>query len=224
MKLILGGGGSGEQTALSNKLFDEIIDNSKPVLYVPLARDGDYAGCLEWVTGELAGVRKAGIDMVQSGAELAAADLSKYAGIFIGGGNTYKLLKILKETGAFDKIKNYLARGGVVYGGSAGSVIFGRSIDIVKYMDTNDVGLSDLSGFDMIDGASLAPHYTNGNSAETKAATEFLKEYSKNEWIVAIPEENSIFINDGIKVIGTKNWYMFQNGEYKMFDPFPLTF
>jgi dipeptidase E len=82
MKLILGGGGSGKQTVLSNKLFDEIIDNSKPILYIPLAwKDKTFAGCLEWLAGELASVEKAGMKMIASAKELADEDLLKYAAI-----------------------------------------------------------------------------------------------------------------------------------------------
>ena len=35
-------------------------------------------------------------------------DLNNYACIYIGGGNTYKLLSLLKSSGAFEKIRNYL--------------------------------------------------------------------------------------------------------------------
>lgn len=37
MNLILCGGGSGEKNRLANIKLNEIIDHSKPVLYVPLA-------------------------------------------------------------------------------------------------------------------------------------------------------------------------------------------
>jgi dipeptidase E len=221
MKLILGGGGSGIQTAKANKLFNDIIDNEKPILYVPFAWKGgkeSYPKCLEWLTDELASIKKTGIDMFDSGEQLADNDLSKYTAIFIGGGNTYKLLKILKETKAFDNIKNYLAQGGIVYGGSAGSVIFGKSIDVIEYMDPNEVGLTDTAGFDMIGGMSLAPHYTSQSQEKTEIATRFLKEYSKKEPVVAAPEENALYVVDGeISVVGDGVCYSFDKGESKVF-------
>ena len=47
-----------------------------------------------------------------------------------GGGNTYKLLDCLKKNGAFEKIRRYLLEDdGIVYGGSAGAIIFGKDLD-----------------------------------------------------------------------------------------------
>ena len=37
MAIILGGGGSAEQTIITNKLFESLIDSKKPILYIPLA-------------------------------------------------------------------------------------------------------------------------------------------------------------------------------------------
>ena len=36
MKLLLCGGGSGEQNALANQKLNEIIDHTKPILYILL--------------------------------------------------------------------------------------------------------------------------------------------------------------------------------------------
>ena len=40
MQLILCGGGSGEQNTLANQKLNEIIDHTRPILYVPLAMNG----------------------------------------------------------------------------------------------------------------------------------------------------------------------------------------
>ena len=40
--------------------------------------------------------------------EITDKDLSQYCVIFIGGGNTFKLLYELKISGAFEKIKSYI--------------------------------------------------------------------------------------------------------------------
>ena len=91
MKLLLCGGGSGEQTIEANKKFDEIINHNKPLLYVPLAMDENkhpYDGCLEWITRELSNVNIPSIEMVRTFEELASKDYNNYCAIFIGGGNT----------------------------------------------------------------------------------------------------------------------------------------
>lgn len=39
MQLILCGGGDGEQNTQANQRLNEIIDHTKPILYIPLAMD-----------------------------------------------------------------------------------------------------------------------------------------------------------------------------------------
>ena len=225
MKLILCGGGSGEQNTIANQKLNEIIDNSKPILYVPLAmdeKDFPYDGCYEWITGELKNVEKSGIDMVRTFDELASKNYSDYGAIFIGGGNTYKLLKGIKESGAFKKLKEYVQNNGVIIGGSAGAVIFGEDINIISVMDPNDVNLLDTKGFDMISGISIFPHYTNTKSRLTEEEnierhnifTNYICEYSKNKGkVIAIPEEDAVYVNDNdIEIIGTRPYYIGENG------------
>lgn len=215
MKLILNGGGIGDKVKDARNLLNEIIDNNKKKLYIPFAwPDGTYKGCLEFITKELADVDKLGIDMVTSANELLSKNFNDYACLYIGGGNTYKLLSILKETGNYDKIKNYLVNdNGIVYGGSAGAIIFGADLDSCNTDDENEVGLIDNTGFNMIKGYSLLCHYTSRNAERTKLSTDYLLELSKLKPIYAIPEEDTIYVEDDkIHFIGTRPYYEFKDG------------
>ena len=152
--------------------------------------------------------------MVNTPDELLNKNFCDYACLYIGGGNTYKLLNDLKQSGNFDKIKHYLSEeNGIVFGGSAGAIIFGRDLDSCNTDDDNEVGLKDNSGFNMINGYSLLCHYTSRNEERTELSKKYLLELSKNKPVYAIPEEDTIFINDGIvKVIGERPYYIFENG------------
>jgi dipeptidase E len=55
--------------------------------------------------------------------------------IWIGGGNTYYLRWLLRETGADDMIKEVVNKGVVYGGGSAGAIIAGLTL---KYFETAD--------------------------------------------------------------------------------------
>lgn len=226
MRLILCGGGSGEKTIEINKRFNEIVDCTKPILYVPLAMDEvkhPYDGCLEWVKGELSNIDVPSIEMVRTFDELASKNYFDYSAIFIGGGNTFKLLKGIKDSGAFDKIKEYIQNDGIVYGGSAGAIIFGYDINSCISMDENKVGLVDTKGFNVLNGKSIFAHYTNRSHKLTneendiieKKYTDSMIEFSKNiGGVIALPEEDSILINgDNIEVIGNLPYYEFENGE-----------
>ena len=216
MKLILNGGGDGELISSSRALLNSLIDHNKKILYIPLAwPDPTYEGCLEFMTNELSDIDKQGIEMIKSTDELMSKDFTDYACIYIGGGNTYKLLNDLKVSGAFDKIKKYLLEDdGIVYGGSAGAIIFGKDLDSCNTDDTNEVGLVDNTGFNMLNGYSLLCHYTSREPERTELSKRYLLELSKQKPIYAIPEEDTIYVDDNnIKFIGTKAYYEFNNGE-----------
>ena len=86
MKVFLCGGGAGTQTMEAYKRLNEVIDHSKPCLYVPLAMEQrKYAGCYEWIKEELNNVDIPYIEMVNSADELAAKNMSDFSVIFIGG-------------------------------------------------------------------------------------------------------------------------------------------
>lgn len=231
MQLILCGGGSGEQNYYANKKLNEIIDHSKPLLYIPLAMDENehpYDSCYEWINEELAQVQLSRIDMVRSFEELAQKDYDNYCALFIGGGNTYKLLKGIKDSDAFEKIKEFINNGGIVIGGSAGAVIFGYDIDIISTMDSNDVALIDTKGFNVMNGVSIFPHYTNKKSklseeenfARLNNFTNAIKSFSMiNGDVIAIPEEDAIYINDSnIEVLGNRTFYYFKNGNQQEYN------
>lgn len=215
MKLVLNGGGDGKSVESARQLLNGLIDNNKKILYIPFAwPDSTYNGCLEFMTSELSDVDKLGIDMVRTPEELMNKNFTDYACLYIGGGNTYKLLNDLKVSGAFDKIKKYLTdENGIVYGGSAGAIIFGKDLDSCNTDDDNGVGLIDNTGFNMIKGYSLLCHYTSREEDRTELSRQYLLNLSKLKPIYAIPEEDTIFVDNGnIEVIGTRPYYEFVNG------------
>ena len=218
MKLLLCGGGCGEQTIEANKRFNEIINHNKPLLYVPLAMDEDehpYDDCLKWIKREMSNILIPSIEMVRSFEELANKKYTDYCAIFIGGGNTYKLLKGLKDSGAFNKIKEYIQNEGIVYGGSAGAIIFGYDINSCLVMDKNDVNLEDTKGFNVLNNKSIFAHYTNEYTPEAhEKFKQYLLNYSINkEEVIALPEEDTIYIDDNkIEILGNRPYYEFLNG------------
>ena len=228
---ILCGGGSGEQNYYANQKLNEIIDHNKPLLYIPLAMDENvhsYDSCYEWIKKELSQVSFAGIKMVRSFKDLAEKELNDYSALFIGGGNTYKLLKGLKDNGIFSKIIDYLDGGGVILGSSAGAVIFGYDINSISMMDPNNVGLKETKGFNVLDGVSIFPHYTNNklelpedeNEKRFRNFTDSIINYSNLVGdVIAIPEEDAIFVHDGkVEILGSRPYYFFRKGKSQKID------
>ena len=194
MRLFLNGGGDGPDIAEAYRAFGSQIDKGKPLLYIPLAMESDmYPGCLGWITNELSSLHVR-IQMITSGEELAGLDLKSFGGLFIGGGNTYKLLSDLKSSGAFARIQEYLESGGPIFGGSAGAILFGKDIAACQYADENEVGLKDTRGFDALNGLSLLCHYESGMEIPAIGGP-----------VLALREEQTIYRHgDEIEIIGPR--------------------
>lgn len=213
MKVYLCGGGSGKQIFNALLDFSKKIDKSKPILYIPLAMDNSrYDSCYNWFSEEIKNVNLTKFEMIKSSLELSKKDLSNYSSIFIGGGNTYKLLNEIKQYSNYEKIIDYLNNGGTIFGGSAGAIIFGKDINCCLLDDKNDIGLKDTCGFNLLNNYSILCHLKSKNF---KKNCKFLQEYSKDKKIIYLPEEDVILVEDNkIKLIGTRKYMIFKNGKY----------
>ncbi len=80
--------------------------------------------------------------------------------IYISGGNTFGTLKRIKESRADKIILDYLSRGAIYVGGSAGAHIASRSIQHVLKYDVETFGLTDFSGLNLFDGILIC-HYSD---------------------------------------------------------------
>jgi dipeptidase E len=210
MKLILCGGGSEDQVKESYEIFAKEVKGGK-VLYIPLAwNHGNMENCIDWLKGELLPYGITNIEDVLDAKEITKEKLAKCSGVFIGGGNTFKLLKMLKETDAFDNLNEFLNNGGIIMGGSAGALIFGKSIDTclktelnISSTDENLVGLKDTSGFNKIKGYSLFVHYKRKPEQNEQTLLNINRLLKDGHKLICLPEETSVWINNNeIKIIG----------------------
>lgn len=197
MKLFLGGGGGGTDSIELDKKFVASLDLSKPLLYIPIATNTakyPYSGCVAWLSGVLEplGVKDIVMWVEEDLKTKIKDDFLQFSGIYIGGGNTYKLLKELKEFGTFD-ILSLLARDGMpIYGGSAGAIILAKTIIPAGFLDENKVGLADFSALDLVHGYDIWCHYTG---VENDSIIDYLKRFNL-EKIIAIPENAGLIVSE----------------------------
>src|SRR5680860_142968 len=133
MKLFLSGGGAGEDSKKIDAEFIRTLDLVKPVLYIPIAIDTakhPYLDCLDWIKNNF---KSFGFEnfVMWTEEDLKGKNLSdfeQFSGVYIGGGNTFKLLKELKDFGTFEILKNLAQSGIPIYGGSAGAIIMAKTI------------------------------------------------------------------------------------------------
>lgn len=218
MKLFLCGGGSGNQITLANNKFAKLLDKTKPILYIPLAMDEKkYDGCKEWFRAEIKHFNHDKFEMVESSLELSQKNFNNYSALFIGGGNTFKLLNDIKQNGNYEKIVEYLNNDGIIFGGSAGAIIFGEDINSCLIDDGNKVGLDNTKGFNFLKDYSLLCHLKNKNLNKN---LEYLSVFSKNRKMLYLAEESVVFINNNkISLIGDNKYVIFKNGKYFIHRP-----
>ena len=224
MRLILNGGGSGEGVKESYELFAKEVNGGR-VMYIPLAwNHGPCEECIHWFRSEMAPYGITDIDLITDAKQITKEKLKNVSGVFIGGGNTYKLLKYLKETPAFENLKEYIENGGLVMGSSAGSLIFSECIDtclkdeleIKSCGDENLVGLKDTKGFNMLNGYSILPHYKKLPEQQANTQKRVEKLLKQGFRLICLPEETSLWLNGKeAKIIGPKPAEIYDGYEKK---------
>lgn len=92
--------------------------------------------------------------------------------IYVTEGNTFEILKIMRQKGYIKPIQKAVEKGAVYIGASAGALIAGKDILLAEDFDRNEAGLEgkELDALGLFDGTIL-PHYTRKN----------LRDYLKNK-------------------------------------------
>jgi dipeptidase E len=216
-RLLLSGGGSAEDSRLLDQLLVQLTAKGR-MLYVPIALDPHqmpYAPCYEWIRSVFTPL---GLDRITMWSDLSAkteADLNPFAALYIGGGNTYKLLHDLKQARFDQTIRIFLQHGGVVYGGSAGAIVCGRDISTASLLDRNDVGLEDTTGLDVLQGASVWCHYQPTDDQRIHSASKRLQHP-----IIALSEKTGVYVHDNIMLaVGFEPVAVFQHNVRRTFPP-----
>ena len=195
--LILSGGGDSDIVEPIDRFFVNLVDKGKAIVYIPIAMEEScftYEECLQWFTKTYS---KYGIHKIVMWTDLQGKKLSNnYAAVLIGGGNTYKLLKAFKDSNFDKKCIRYHNNGGIIYGGSAGAIIFGKTIDTAKHADENIVDLNDTSGLNLLGNKDVWCHYTEVDD-------ELINDYN-NELFILYEESGIVFDKDRVTEIGKK--------------------
>ena len=105
------------------------------------------------------------------------------------GGNTFYLLKELREKNLVEKIIQAINNGVIYIGSSAGSIILGKTIETALPYDENWVGLEDFSGLNIVD-EIIIPH--------ANRKQDFIKEakLKYSDKIIELYDDYGIVINE----------------------------
>ena len=141
--------------------------------------------------------------------------LDRTGAIFVGGGNTYALLKRLSESGLLDAIRERVRSGIPYVGSSAGSNLAGPNI-----LTTNDWNVVGLGAFEALGLVSfnVNPHYREtdpvmapGSETRDERIAEYLA--VRDNPVVGLEEGTLLRVEDGVaSVLGTGRAKVFARG------------
>lgn len=216
MRLFLGGGGNKEDSVELDRRFVASLNLSKPLLYIPIAMDTNkvpFEKCFKWFKSVM---NPLGITNIHMWTEISNEPLEKYCGIYIGGGNTFKLLHEFTNSGFSQRLISAARKDLPIYGGSAGAIIFGNNIASAFKADQNEVGLTQFQALGLITSFDIACHYVSNLDGQL---IELQRKYSLKS-LLAIPENGGIQVSDGkIQVVGPGSVYVLDGKEKKEFKP-----
>lgn len=199
--IILAGGGNSDQS----KKIDSFYINSfeiKSILYIPIAlnkKETEYNKCLDWMNDWVCKITQDNIKIVMCTNLSQNIDLNDYDSVYIGGGNTFFLLNQIKKNNWDKKLTDFYNQGGIIYGGSAGAIILGKSILTVKEETLDNSDIFDASGLGLVDGL-IRCHWNNDK--DNIELTKYLNKLSKdlNRQLLLLKEEGGIaIVNDEFK-------------------------
>ncbi|MDP3640060.1 MAG: Type 1 glutamine amidotransferase-like domain-containing protein [Nanoarchaeota archaeon] len=123
-------------------------------------------------------------------------EVKDFDALYVCGGNTFYLLKKVRETG-FDKVITKFAKTDRLYFGvSAGSILVCPNIEIASPFDENNVGLTDFAGLHLTD-VIVSPHY----STKEKKIIDKFKKKSQYEVVPLTDNQALLVINGETKII-----------------------
>ena len=172
------------------ELLNKDISKVK-LLFITIAVDGERDTDRTWLKEEYASILDLGIkeENITEFHYEENVDFSSYDIIYMIGGNTFYLLKELREKNLDEKIIQAINNGVIYIGSSAGSIILGKTIETALPYDENWVNLVDFEGLKIVDGI-IIPH--------ANRKQDFIKEAKEkySDKIIELYDDYGIVISD----------------------------
>lgn len=217
-KFVIYSGGSRSQNHELNHALVDLCGQIKSITYIPVTKDQDpkyYQQFKKYYS--YYGFNKfeyLALDQKNSVSKIKKSLSSSV--LYLDGGNTYHFLKNIQESNFNKLIIDFVKRGGIVAGQSAGIINLSPSIKTasVPSLDADEP----ISGFKRTKALSLipfefSPHFANTDKKSIKELTEYSK-ITKNE-ILACDDGSGMVINaNAINFYG--RIYSFKNGIFSI--------
>lgn len=198
--IVLNGGSYYPESKEIDKMWIDKINMNDLIIFVPAATTRSQESYFDFFKKQMGGYGFSNIEYVDLYTNWERAYEAK--AIYIAGGNTYKLIDIMRKSGFADFIKQH-NKSLIVIGNSAGAVVLGK--DIRTSNDSDIIGIDNMCGLGLVD-YSICPHYTEEKDNRLISLSNELNQIvlGISEKSALIIEENEIIIND-VKTFKPKN-------------------
>ena len=211
-EILLGGGGDADDSSLIDERLVKQIGEDATMGYIPVAMPSEkYPDCKRWITSVFERYGLTDIETWTKLTEVTVETITDIDAIYISGGNTYQLLAKLRTAGLDSLLREFVSDGGVLYGGSAGAIICGETIETTP--DENRVEITDTTGLGLLSNTDVWCHYKIGDAVPQYAT-------ATGRTTIAIPERSGVSITaTHYTVVGHESVCVFQNGTETMYSP-----
>ncbi len=171
------------------KIASFVQDHNENIVFIPYAAASfstqEYTNTVNNALGDL-GVKVSNINDFDN----AVSAIENASAIFVGGGNTFHLLRQMQDNGLIEAIRAKVASGTPYVGWSAGSNVASPTI-----CTTNDMPITEPQSFNALAliEPQINPHYTeatipnHGGESRLQRLTEYISINPKMQ-VVCLPE------------------------------------
>jgi dipeptidase E len=139
-------------------------------------------------------------------ANFSEKDVKKYQAVWVAGGNTFLLVRALKQSGACKVISDMVRKNEIIYGGeSAGAILTTRTLTGVQFGDDPNIIPKGYNKEVIWDGLNftsyhIVPHYRS----EWVGAEDMIKEIENNGLEYKTLTDSQAILIDGSKEVFLK--------------------
>ncbi|MBI4163225.1 MAG: Type 1 glutamine amidotransferase-like domain-containing protein [Candidatus Aenigmarchaeota archaeon] len=193
-----------DQTA--KDIVGKIGKNTKKLkaAFMTTAVEAVHSKDLTWFENNRQGLINAGFDLFDytitgKKPEHIERDLGDCDVIHVNGGNVFYLLLQAQKSGFDNFIKNFVAKGGIYIGSSAGSIIASPNIGIARKRKHEDfvAKLKTFEGFGLVD-FIVFPHWASDNYREDFFNERLKASYVTGNKIILLTDSQYVLVEDGM--------------------------
>ncbi len=197
MAIYLTGGGDQENFKELDKHFIDTLPKKAKILILPQAcEESEYDNVLERIEHDFESNKIESFELAISPEAMDWETLNSYDALMIEGGNTFQLIKAIRETSFFALLKKYaMDTDKSVYADSAGAILLGSDVKTAFLGEDGDEDhhkLQDYRGLDIIEPWTIHAHY----EPEDLEQLENLL-YDSGNPIIALAEPAGVLIEEG---------------------------